>query len=73
MIEMDFNAKLGNEIIKGDPHKMSRNGIHLWQLVQKRQLKVVNSLDKCKGSITRSKKTINGNEKSIIDFVIYCF
>ena len=33
IIEMDFNAKLGDEIIKGDKHEMSSNGELLFDVL----------------------------------------
>ena len=53
--EMDCNAKLGKEIIKGDPNNMSVNGKILWDLIERRDCMVVNTSEKCKGIITRSK------------------
>ena len=35
IIELDCNAKLGKEIIHGDPHEMSGNGKLLWDIVQR--------------------------------------
>ena len=48
IIEMDFNAKLGDEYVPGDPNKMSRNGQILANIIEERDLKVVNSSGKCK-------------------------
>ena len=70
IIEMDFNAKLGDEYIKDDPNKMSRNGRIMSKLIETRNLKIVNSSEKCHGTITRSKLTTNGTEKSVIDYVV---
>ena len=71
-VEMDFNAKLGGEIIKGDKHEMSSNGKLLKDLIDRNDLVVVNATDKCSGLITRMRKTINGVEESVIDYVIMC-
>ena len=71
IIEMDCNAKLGKEVIQGDPHDMSNNGKLLWDIVQRRDCVVVNSLsDKCNGVITRSRMKSGVLEQSVIDFVI---
>lgn len=70
IIELDCNAKLGKEVIKGDPKEMSENGKLLWDIVQRRNLVVGNALDKCEGVITRKRETITGIEESVIDFVI---
>ena len=71
-IEFDANSKLGNGIIKDDPHEMSQNGKLLHDLISRQNLKVVNSTDKCFGTITRYKKTKRGTEESVIDFFIVC-
>ena len=66
IIQMDANAKLGSNIIKGDPHKMSNNGKLLHDLIKRQDLLVVNSLDICNGSITRERTVENKCEKSLI-------
>ena len=70
VIEMDCNAKLGKKIIKGDPHDMSGNGKLLQEMIQRRNCTVVNSTEKCKGVITRSRMKGKKKEESVIDFVI---
>ena len=70
VLEMDCNAKLGGNIIKGDPHDMSGNGKLLWDIVQRRDCTVVNATEKCKGIITRSRMKGGIKEESVIDFVI---
>ena len=70
IIQIDANAKLGSEVIKGDPHKMSSNGKLLYDLLERQNLIVVNALDKCKGIITRERVTENNSEKSVIDYII---
>ena len=52
---MDCNAKLGNELIPGDPNVMSNNGRFLWDIIQRRDCIVVNATKKCNGTITRSR------------------
>ena len=71
-IQMDANAKLGSEYIPSDPKPQSRNGKLLADVVDENDLIVVNGTDKCFGLITRYRKTINGIEESIIDFLIVC-
>ena len=56
-IEMDGNSKFGPDIIKGDPHQMTKNGKLLKQVIERQGLILVNSTDKCKGTITRFRKT----------------
>ena len=70
IIELDCNAKLGKDIIKGDPHSMSGNGKMLWDIVVRRNCTVVNSTDKCKGVITRSRMKNEKKEESVIDYII---
>ena len=70
MMEMDCNAKLGKEIIEGDPHEMSTNGRLLWDIVRRRGCCVVNATKNCEGTITRCKEKKGRKEQSAIDFVI---
>ena len=72
IIEMDANAKVGSSVIKNDPHKRTQNGQLLLDVINRQNLTVVNSLDICKGTITRERKVENKEEKSIIDFIIIC-
>ena len=47
IIEMDFNAKLGPEYIKGDKDKMSSNGKLLKNIIVRHNMVIVNDTDKC--------------------------
>ena len=49
----DFNAKLGSEIIAGDPHPMSSSGKLLYEFYTKYNLHLLNSSDVCTGVLTR--------------------
>ena len=69
---MDANSKLGPNIVKGDPHAQSNNGKILAGILERNDLTVINSLEKCKGKITRQRLTKNKKKESIIDFVIVC-
>lgn len=70
-IEIDANSKLGENVIKGDPHRQSNNGKMLHEIIQRNALVVMNGEEsKCIGKITRRRSTVNTNEESIIDFVI---
>ena len=60
MVQLDANAKVGKNIIEGDPHEMSSNGPSLLDLTQRHNLTIANALDVCKGTITRERKTIAG-------------
>ena len=71
-LEMDANAKLGSAIIKGDPREQTRNGKLLEKVVADNDLVIVNAKNICKGVITRYRKTISSEEKSILDYFIVC-
>ena len=71
-LEMDANAKLGPEIIKGDPKEKSKNGRLLERVVVENDLVVVNGMEICKGVVTRYRKTVNSEEKSVLDYFIVC-
>ena len=67
----DMNSKLGPDHIPNDPKKMTENGAILSGIIERNALTVVNSLPgKCTGLITRERHTVNGVEKSVIDFVM---
>ena len=71
-LEMDSNAKLGFEYIADDPKPMSENGKLLKQVIENNDLIVVNGSSICDGVITRFRKTINGEDKSVLDHFIVC-
>ena len=50
---MDCNAKIGPELIRGAKHSTSDNGKLLIDLVERRNLTIVNTLDICQGTVTR--------------------
>ena len=68
--EMDCNAKLGNQLIPGDPNAMSTNGKFLWDIIERRCCIVVNATDKCNGTITRSRLKGGKKEESVLDYVV---
>ena len=73
IIQIDSNSWAGKEIIPGDPNPQNRNGILLEKFLKENPaLTVVNALPCCQGSITRQRKTIVGEEKSILDLYIVC-
>ena len=71
-LELDANAKIGCEIIKNDPNKISGNGEYFLEFVKNNNLVIGNASDLCEGTITRSRKTVNGHEKSVIDYFVMC-
>ena len=71
IIQMDANSKLGNTYVENDPHSMSPNGKILEGIIQRNALIVANGIkDKSDGVITRERTTINGIERSVIDYVL---
>ena len=71
IIAMDANAKLGPELVPGDPYEKSPNGSLLSGIVERHALCVVNGMvEKRDGIITRAKNTTIGLKQSVIDFVI---
>ena len=72
-IQFDANSKLGKNLIPGDPYEMSPNGKILFDILSRQNLIVVNSTGKCAGIITRYKKTVRGEEKSVLDYFVVCW
>ena len=71
IVELDTNSKLGQQYIKGDPHRMSSNGAILAGIIERHALIVTNSLTgKSSGLITRLRNTEKSLEQSVIDFVL---
>ena len=65
---MDANSKLGPNIVKGDPHAQSNNGKILAGILERNDLTVINSLEKCKGKITRQRLTKKQEERKYYRF-----
>ena len=72
LIEMDANAKVGKNIIDGDSHSTSNNGKLLIDIIERQDLIIGNSLEICKGVVTRERVVENNTEKSTIDYIIVC-
>jgi hypothetical protein len=72
IIELDANAKVGDNVIKGDPNPKSNNGQVILDIVLRHNLFIVNSSDLCTGLITRERILENKTEKSVIDYIIVC-
>ena len=70
LIELDANSKLGKDLIPGDLHTQSENGKLLAGIITRHSLVIGNSMDVCKGLVTRKRMTKSTTEKSVIDFVI---
>ena len=73
LIAEDSNSKLGNEMIKNDPHPMSENGKLLANMISRQNLIIINNSEHCKGGpVTRQRNVKGKEEKSCIDFIIVC-
>ena len=71
LIAEDSNAKLGSEIIPGDPHTISENGKLLDGMIRRQNLYIANSSPLCDGGpITRRRVAKGKVEESCIDFVL---
>ena len=71
-IDMDANAKVGWDIIKGDPHLTSQNGQLLLDFGIRNNLIICNASDLREGKIARKRNTVNGAEEEILDYIILC-
>ena len=67
-IQFDAISKFGSSIIPGGPHEMSSNGKILFEILNRQNLIIVNSTDKCSGVITRLRKTVRG-----VDYFVVCW
>ena len=57
LVQIDANAKLGKDVIPGDPQDRSANGQILLDLIRRQNLCVLNSDKMCTGLITRHRST----------------
>ena len=72
IVQLDANAKVGPEIVTGDPNPVSENGKILLDLVKRQGLYIANSDPRCKGTITWEKTSNNKTERSVIDYFLLC-
>ena len=71
LVAEDANAKLGPEMIAGDPHPISEKGKLLAGMIDRQNLELINNSDKCKGGpITRARIANGVKEESCIDFIM---
>ena len=71
LVAEDANAKLGPDIINGDPHLISDNGKLLSEMIKRQNLTIINSSEKCYGGpITRTRIANGKKEESCIDFIL---
>ena len=69
-IEMDSNAKLGKELVPGDPHSQTVNGQHLAWVIEEKDLVIVNGSKVSEGIITRNRATVNWVEEAVLGHVL---
>ena len=43
-----------------------------FNIIQRQNLSVLNANRNCQGTITRHRKTVNGDEVSVLDFILAC-
>ena len=72
VIELDANAKVGPNVICGDPNQMSENGRLFVDLVERESLSILNASPLCTGVITRQKIMKDRSEKSVLDYIVTC-
>ena len=72
VVQIDANAKIGKDKIRDDPNTVTANGKILLDICERQNLTILNTLDTCKGVITRERITVNSIEQSVIDYVIVC-
>ena len=64
IIEMDANAKLGQQYILKYTHDISPNGRLLSNIIERHALIVANSSLKCSGRVTRKRVTKDRTEEN---------
>ena len=72
LLQLDANAKVGTKYIKEDPNQISDNGRIMMDIIERQNLELANSSEKCVGTITRERVLDDKIEKSAIDFLIIC-
>ena len=71
VVQIDSNAHLGPEQIKKDPNPINENGKMFAKFMKQNPgLSVVNSLNICKGLITRRRETITGVQEAVLDLFL---
>ena len=71
-IQMDANSKFGRNIIDNDPCEKYQKMVESCSIIEQENLVLVNSTEKCVGTITSFRETTKKTEKSVIDFFILC-
>ena len=71
IFQMDGNLHAGPQLVKSDPNSQNRNGKLFMDFLERNSsLIVVNSLDKCKGVITRKRELESRTEEAVLDFFL---
>ena len=71
IFQMDGNLHAGPSLIKGDPNIQNRNGkLFIDFLTRNKSLVVLNSLNTCRGVITRKRNFEAKTEESVLDFCL---
>ena len=73
ILQFDGNLWAGNKLVPGDPRHQNKNGKLFEEFLQRNpNLTVVNSLQVCRGLITRSRMKDGTLEESVLDFFVVC-
>ena len=72
IIQLDANAKIGNKHVKNDPNDETPNGRILIDIVERQNMTIANTMELCKGVITRERITATKTERSVLDYIIIC-
>ena len=59
-------------MIKNDPNPRSNNGQILFDIISRHNLIIANASDKCRGTITRHRSTVDREEEAVLDFILFC-
>ena len=71
ILQMDGNLHAGPGLVKNDPNPINRNGkLFMEFLKRNNSLIVLNSLESCKGVITRRRMLENRIEQAVLDFFL---
>ena len=73
ILQMDGNCHLGKDIIKNDVNEKNANGKLFTEFLDRMpNLCLANALEICDGTITRTRKTVNGTEQAALDVFVVC-
>ena len=73
LIQMDANAKVGQQILSSDPNcDMDGNGKLLLEVINRQHLLLLNVDRSCTGVITRERVTKTNTELAILDYMLVC-